>query len=279
MFKFRESQLRTLETVNCQETVNFLVVVPAPSVTGQSQKKDVSPSHSKVEIKSVKGAPCVSHCLFAPVVSNAHHVVRNPPVGGCLQKFWQVWLSLGSNPRVVSILKEGYQLLFKVRPPLVTVGNQWLIKPGQKQAPKRVFAGANLISSGRKSDSSIISGLLQLVVSGSKAQQQVETHPRSQSTELISSTTHLQNGNRRDHQTLPSTGGVGHLAGLRRHLLSYSDKSKVTEVPKIPSQQSNLSVHCPSFWPGNSSVRVHKGRQGSQVDGTGTGYSNPPVPR
>ena len=32
--------------------------------------------------------------------------------------FWQVWLSLGSNPRVVSILKEGYSLPFKVRPPL-----------------------------------------------------------------------------------------------------------------------------------------------------------------
>ena len=70
-----------------------------------------------------------------------------------------------------------------------------------------------------------------------------------------------------------STRGVGHLAGFQRRLLSYS------EVPKIPSQQSNFSVHCPSFWPVDGSVRVHKGRQGSQVDGTGAGYSNPPVPR
>ena len=31
---------------------------------------------------------------------------------------FSVWLSLGSNPRVVSILREGYQLPFKERPPL-----------------------------------------------------------------------------------------------------------------------------------------------------------------
>ena len=39
-------------------------------------------------------------------------------MGGCLQLFRQVWLSLGSNPRVVSILKEGYSLPFQIRAPL-----------------------------------------------------------------------------------------------------------------------------------------------------------------
>ena len=32
--------------------------------------------------------------------------------------FWQVWHSLGANPRVVSILQEGYNLHFKEKPPL-----------------------------------------------------------------------------------------------------------------------------------------------------------------
>ena len=98
--------------------VNCCVVSPAHCVIGQSQKKDASPSLSRKVIKCVKGAPCVSHCLSAPVVTSALSVVKNPPVGGSLQKFWQVWLSQGSNPRVVSILKEGYSLPFKVRPPL-----------------------------------------------------------------------------------------------------------------------------------------------------------------
>ena len=171
----------------------------------------------------------------------------------------------------MSILKEGYSLHFKVRPPSgkVAFDSQWLCKPGQKQAPKRVFTGANPKTGSKKGYSSIISGLLQLVVSGTKAQQQVEAHPRSQSSELIPSTIILQEGNSRDHQALPSISGVGHLAGFQRRLFSYSNKSKVAEVPKIPSQQSNFSVYCTSFWPVDGSVGVHKGRQGSQVDGTG----------
>ena len=36
-----------------------------------------------------------------------------------LQMFWPKWSLLGANPRVVSILKDGYVLPFKVRPPLV----------------------------------------------------------------------------------------------------------------------------------------------------------------
>ena len=44
----------------------------------------------------------------------------------------------------------------------------------------------------------------------------------------------------------------------------------------IPSEQSDISIHRHSFWPINGSVGVH---QGSQVDGTGAGYPNPPVPR
>ena len=83
----------------------------------------------------------------------------------------------------------------------------------------------------------------------------------------------------RDYQTLPSTRGVGHFAGFQRRLLSCSNKSKVEEVPKIPSQQLNFSVHCPSFWPVDGCVGVHKGRRGSQADGSSTEYLNPLVPR
>ena len=98
--------------------VNSNVVFPVPFVTGQSQRKDISPYQCQREIKHVKLVCCVSHCLYAHNVRNVHHVVENPPVGGRLQMFWQVWLSLGSNPSLVSILKKWYSLPFKVRPPL-----------------------------------------------------------------------------------------------------------------------------------------------------------------
>ena len=38
--------------------------------------------------------------------------------GSNCQNFWQVWAVKGSSPRVVLILKDGYNLLFKIKPPL-----------------------------------------------------------------------------------------------------------------------------------------------------------------
>ena len=110
--------LRTLKT-----NVNYCVVSPVPFATRnvrQPQKKGSSPPLKKpVEIKSVNSVSSVVQCVSAPSVPNVHNVVHAPLVGGCLQPFWQIWARLGANPRVVSILKEGYILPFKLKPPLV----------------------------------------------------------------------------------------------------------------------------------------------------------------
>ena len=110
-------------SVSVQQAVLCPVASPVPfvlSVRGQSQKKDTSPSlKMKQEIKFVKDAFSVDHCIFAPVVPNALNVVNVHQIGGRLQKFWQRWSLLGANPRVVSILKDGYILPFKVRPNLI----------------------------------------------------------------------------------------------------------------------------------------------------------------
>ena len=103
---------------NVNKTVNLPVVGHVPYVTGQSENKDLSPSQVPMKIKCVKPVCCVNLCLCAPTVQNVPPVVENPPVGARLQRFWQVWHSLGANPRVVSILQEGYNLPFKEKPPL-----------------------------------------------------------------------------------------------------------------------------------------------------------------
>ena len=46
------------------------------------------------------------------------HMLPQISVGGRLQSFWQVWKRLGSNPRVVSVLRDGYTLPFRERPHL-----------------------------------------------------------------------------------------------------------------------------------------------------------------
>ena len=84
---------------------------------GQPQRKGLSPDLSLNKIKVVKGV-CVNQCFSAPSVPNASHAVTEISVGGRLQSFWQVWQRLGSNPRVVSVLRDSYNLLFRERPQL-----------------------------------------------------------------------------------------------------------------------------------------------------------------
>ena len=88
----------------------------------------------------------------------------------------------------------------------VTGHCQPLLKSGQKQTSEGIVAGSDSKASCRKGHGPFFPSVLQLVISGSKTQQQVEAHPRSQSTEPVPSVSLLQNGNSRDHQTLLQKG-------------------------------------------------------------------------
>ena len=103
------------KVVYCQNVVTH---VPSAILHGQLQKKSVGPVQSVSKIKVVKGVPCVNPLSFAPSVQNVPHVVTEISVGGRLQSFWQFCQKLGSNPRVVSVLRDGYSLPFRERPHL-----------------------------------------------------------------------------------------------------------------------------------------------------------------
>ena len=66
----------------------------------------------------------------------------------------------------------------------VTSDIQWLCKSSQKQASERILAGLNPKTGGGKGSSSLISSLLQPVISGAKAQQQVEAHSKPKTIRL-----------------------------------------------------------------------------------------------
>ena len=118
---FVKSVLTRNSFVSVPTNVSYHVVCPVPTVTRwQSQKKDARPkSKIKGQIKCVKSASFVGHFVSAPNVPNVPNVASVQPVGGRLQSFWEISAHKGANPKVVSILKEGYVLPFKVRPPLV----------------------------------------------------------------------------------------------------------------------------------------------------------------
>ena len=106
---------------NSKVTLNFNVdshVANTHIVTGLPQRKGVNPTFCQMytEIKYVKNVSCVGHLCSVDLVTNAQHAVIDPPVGARLKQYWQKWESLGSSPKVVNILREGYTLPFRYRP-------------------------------------------------------------------------------------------------------------------------------------------------------------------
>ena len=90
------------------------------SITRLPQKKGVNPSYcpNYTEIKYVKDVSCVGHLSSANLVTNAPAVAITLPVVSRLHQFWEKWEALGSSPKVVRILREGYTLPFRFRPNL-----------------------------------------------------------------------------------------------------------------------------------------------------------------
>ena len=108
--------------------------VPTVHSHGPPQKKGVSPGQCLVKIKHVKGVSCVSPCLSVPTGQN---------VGGRLQQFWHIWQEMGANPRVVSVLRDGYTLPFKQRPLLTRFP---LVQSGYANPTKSWFLKEALVS-------------------------------------------------------------------------------------------------------------------------------------
>ena len=118
-----QGDLNPGSVVSKNSKVNFNVdshVANAHIVTGLPQRKGVNPNACQLytEIKYVKDAFCVGHLPSVNLVTNAQHAVLDPPVGARLQQCWEKWETLGSSPKVVNILREGYTLPFWFRPHL-----------------------------------------------------------------------------------------------------------------------------------------------------------------
>ena len=152
---------------SCLDVVSH---VPIVTLCGLPQKKGLSPGQKVKRIKFVKGESCVDRCVSAQIVPNIPNVPEELSVGGRLQKFWQVWLRLGANPQVVSILRQGYSLPFKIRPPLsrfpLIVSNYF--KPKEKQVSARGIALISAKRRCRKGSSQVFPSILQPAFLGSK---------------------------------------------------------------------------------------------------------------
>ena len=113
-------------------------------------------------MKPVKSVSSVNMSPSAPPVTNVLSAVESLAVGARLQKFRQIWAQKGLSPRVILILKDGYNLPFKIKPTLTRVPDKERIcQSPQEQLPESGIAFPPSKTSGEKGQNTILSGILQ----------------------------------------------------------------------------------------------------------------------
>ena len=129
------------------------------------------------EIKYVKDVSCVGHLCSVNLVTNAQHAVIDPPVGARLNQCWEKWEALGSSPKVVITLREGYTLPFRFRPYLTRSPdcNKQLPQSNQTVLPCGGPVSADKQKCSRTGRKSKLTGFLQPAIFGTQTQQPVET--------------------------------------------------------------------------------------------------------
>ena len=269
------SCLNSKQSVSC---INVVSPVLSATIPGQPQKKGLRPVQNMKSIKLVKGVSCVVLSHFAPSVQSVPHVVTKTSVGGRLQSFWQVWQKLGSNPRVVSLLRDGYSLPFRERPHLSRfpfIVSKYASPSKSKALIEALWSKA---SSG-KGGNQVLAGFLQPPIPSPKTQRTMASDLGPKPTQPVPVNGHFQDGNSGDNPVITSARGMGHFAGLQRCLLPHPHCSEIQKVSGVPHEQGQLPLHLPSLWSSNCPVGIHQGGQGGQTNGSSKGYQDPPVPR
>ena len=197
--------------MSCHVTPAYIV-----PLHGLPQRKGVSPDQSLNRIKHVKGVCCVNPCLSVPPVPNVPNAVIEQSVGGRLQGFGQVWQSMGANPRVVSVLREGYTLPFKQRPLLTRFP---LVQSGYANPVKNRFLKEALLSLMNKLvvEKVVVksSGILQPAFPCPQTKQKMEINLGPESVELVPQYQYFQDGNPGNNPVILTERGMGHIAGLQ----------------------------------------------------------------
>ena len=236
-------------------------------------------------LKYVKGVSSVTQLSCVKPVTNVKLAVSNLPVGARLQNFWQTWLDLGADPKVVQILKNGLHLSLSdpAKTHKVSHSRKLLCQSPQEQLPAGGITSAYRQNCSGASTKPNISGFfnrLFLVPTTSRAQQQVETYIRSEQTESLPQGGEIQNGDTRNHQNISSTRGVGYLNRFQGCLLLYTNTGTVQEISEILCPGSDIPIQSTAFRSVHSTLGVHcSGKGGEKLMAIHKGIRIHPVPR
>ena len=123
---------------------------------------------------------------------------------------------MGANPRVVSVLRDGYTLPFKQRPPLTwSPDSEQLCKSFKEPVIKKGIAHSDRQVGSGKSGCQVFPCFLQPAFPSSETQHKMETNLGSQSVESLPQSRYFQNGNPGNNPLVVAKRRMGNFAGLQ----------------------------------------------------------------
>ena len=257
--------------------VSYHVASHVPFAGGSPQKKGIIPEHQS-SIKFVKGVSCVNQLSSVQNVTNVPSVAPNPPVGSRLHNFWERWAALGVNPKVISVLREGYILPFWFRPyltrkPTVTScyvdphRNSYLLEALHQLLDKNaVELVQNPQSLGFYNRLFLVpkpNNRWRPILDLSKLNKFLETQTFKMETP----------------ETIRTSLQTGEWVTSIDFKDAYFHFPIISQVHAFSYPRQDLSIQSTTLWPVHGSHGVHSDSQRGQVASHGTGYKDLPVPR
>ena len=122
-------------------------------------------------------------------------------------------------------------------------------------------------------------GVLQQIVSGTKAREKMEPCDRSECIKYASIGSHIQDGDCRSYTKLHLQKGMGCISRSNRRVLPHSYPSKISKSASLSCGRTFVPVQSPTFWYSYSSTRIHPHCQRGKANASKQGHTHPPVPR
>ena len=250
-------------------------------------KVAVTKERRKAKIKDQKSNKVCEKCFFCRSLcfcskcSKCPQCCKCPTSGGTSSEFLGNMGSQRCKPQSSVHFKGGLCSPLQSQTSLGkgSPDSKWLCKPHQRLPLARSCTSSDREKGSREGQGSNLTSLFQQTVHCPKAEPQVAADLGSQYSKSVFMRKNIQNGDSRDNPDLSTTRGVGDIARFQRRLLSHSNSLHIPKIPQVPLSEPVVPVSGTSLWPVNSSHGVHGCGQRGQVNGSVTGYKNPPVPR
>ena len=250
-------------------------------------KVAVTKERRKAKIKDQKSNKVCEKCFFCRSLcfcskcSKCPQCCKCPTSGGTSSEFLGNMGSQGCKPKSSVHIKGGLcsSLQSKTSLSKGSPDSKWLCKPHQRLPLASSCTSSDREKGSREGQGSNLTSLFQQTVHCPKAEPQVAANLGSQYSKSVFMRKNIQNGDSRDNPDLSTTRGVGDIARLQRRLLPHPNSLHIPKIPQVPLSEPVVPVSGTSLWPVNSSHGVHWCGQRGQVNGSVTGYKNPPVPR